>query len=340
VREAGNEAPTQTAGAAEPTGRNKPSGARRSMHVLGAVLVGVGLPALVVGLLIGEFAAYALLVGVLLGGVGAKLGGTHRMLVLTPAMGVVAGLGALTAYDWWWAALLASTGILTGAGIGFGWLAPLLMVPYAATFVSPAPSARDALIYGVVVAIGTLYGIVIARRFGAPDVVDGQRLPLPTAVVVAVVSGAVLGGAAAIGVALGWTEPYWVPEPVLILALYIVIGKRDRIRGKAIGTSLGVAAAVPVALLDPPAWVLTVVGTIAFVLALTQAEKYWLMYGMYTFALVLLLAAPGQVGAEATERGFQILVGVGLLVVGLIVMHALGGWLSKRHPQPELAPET
>jgi len=130
-----------------------------------------------------------------------------------------------------------------------------------------------------------------------------------------------------------------VPEPVLILALYIVIGKRDRIRGKAIGTSLGVAAAIPVALLDPPAWVLTTVGTIVFVLAFTQAEKYWLMYGMYTFSLVLLLAAPGQVGAEATERGFQILVGVGLLVVGLVVMHAVGGWLSTRHPQPVLALE-
>ena len=82
------------------------------------------------------------------------------------------------------------------------------------------------------------------------------------------------------------------------------------------------------------------VGTIAFVLALTQARKYWLMYGMCTFAFVLLLAALAQVGPEATERGFQILVGVGLLVVGLILMHALGGWLSKRHPQPELAPET
>ena len=138
--------------------------------------------------------------------------------------------------------------------------------------------------------------------------------------------------------ALGWTEPYWVPEPVLILALYIVIGKRDRIRGKVIGTSLGVAAAIPVALLDPPAWVLTAVGTVVFVVALTQTEKYWLMYGLYTFSLVLLLSAPGQVGIEATERGFQILVGVGLLVVGLIVMHALGGWLEKRNPQPELAP--
>ena len=194
------------------------------------------------------------------------------------------------------------------------------------------------MIYGVIVAIATLYGIVIARRFGASEVVDGERLPLPVASVVALVFGAVLGGAAAIGVALGWTEPYWVPEPVLILALYIVIGKRDRIRGKAIGTSLGVAAAIPVAILDPPAWVLTVVGAIVFVLALTQAKKYWLMYGLYTFSLVLLLAAPGQVGFEATERGFQILVGVGLLVVGLVVMHALGRWLARRHPQPELAP--
>ena len=78
-------------------------------------------------------------------------------------------------------------------------------------------------------------------------------------------------------------------------------------------------------------------GTLAFLLALTQAKTYWLMYGLYTFSLVLLLAAPGQVGFEAEERGFQILVGVGLLVVGLVIVHALGGWLAKREPQPELA---
>lgn len=147
-----------------------------------------------------------------------------------------------------------------------------------------------------------------------------------------------MGGAAAIGVALGWTEPYWVPEPILILALYVIIGKRDKIKGKAIGTGVGVAAAIPVALLDPGPKVLAVVGTVAFILALTQAKTYWLMYGLYTFSLVMLLAAPGQVGFEAEERGFQILVGVGLLAVGLLVVHALGNWLSKRDPQPDLAP--
>ena len=193
-------------------------------------------------------------------------------------------------------------------------------------------------IYGVIAGIATLYGVVLARRFGAPAVIKGERLPRPVAAAVGVVFGLVLGASAAIGVALGWTEPYWVPEPVLILVLYILMGKRDRIRGKAIGTALGVVAAIPVAIIAPSSAVLAAVGTIAFVLALTQAKTYWLMYGLYTFSLVVFLAAPGQVGFEAEERGFQILVGIGLLVVGLVIVHALGGWLAKRDPQPELAP--
>ena len=315
-----------------------PSGERRTAHILGAVLVAVVLPALLLWALIGEFGAAAMFTGLLLGGVGAKLGGTRRMAFLAPGMGLAAGLGAYTAYDWWWAVLLALVGVIAGAGIGFGWFGPLLMIPYAATFVVPEASGKNATVYGVVVGIATLYGVVVARRFGVPEVVEGQRLPLPVAAVVAIMFGAVMGASASIGVALGWTEPYWVPEPVLILVLYILMGKRDRIRGKAIGTSLGVAAAIPVAIVSPPAWVLTAVGTVVFVVALTQAKTYWLMYGLYTFSLVLLLAAPGQVAFEAEERGFQILVGVGLLVAGLVVVHALGGWLSRHAPQPELAP--
>jgi len=308
--------------------------------VVGAVLVVAVLPALLMWVLVGEFGAAAMVTGLLLGAVGAKLGGTNRMAYLAPGMGLAAGLGAYAAYGWWWAALLALTGVITGAGIRFGWFGPLLMIPYAATFVVPEASGKNATVYGVIVGIATLYGLVVARLFGVPKVVEGQRLPLPVAAVVAIMFGAVMGASASIGVALGWTEPYWVPEPVLILVLYILMGKRDRIRGKAIGTSLGVAAAIPVAIVSPSAWVLTAVGTVAFIVALTQAKTYWLMYGLYTFSLVLLLSSPGQVGFEAEERGFQILVGVGLLVVGLLVVHALGDWLSKRDPQPQFTPAT
>ena len=315
----------------------KPLG-RRLLHIVGAVVVALVLPAWLMWAVAGSLGVSAMFVGILLGLVGAKLGGTRRMLFVAPVLGVAAGLGAFTAYDWWWVALLAAAGLLAGAGIGFGWFAPLLMVPYAATFVVVVSTGTDAVIYGVVVAIAALYGAAVAHRFGVSPVVDGEHLAPQVACAVAVVFGLVLGGAAAIGVALGWTEPYWVPEPILILVLYIIMGKRDRIQGKALGTVLGVAAAIPVALLDPPAGVLTLVGAVAFIIALTQAKTYWLMYGLYTFSLVLLLAAPGQVGFEAEERGFQILVGVGLLVVGLFVVHALGDRLAKRHPQPELAP--
>jgi hypothetical protein len=308
------------------------------LHVLGALLVAVVLPTLLMGALVGSLGVFALLIGLTLGVAGSKIGGTYRMLFVAPMLGVAAGLGAFTAYDWWWAALLASVGVIAGAGIGFGWFAALLMIPYAATFVTPAASGTDAVIYGVIVAIATLYGIVIARRFGAPAVVEGYRLSPPMAASVAIVFGLVLGGAAAIGVALGWTEPYWVPEPILILVLYILIGKRDRIRGKAIGTAVGVAAAIPVAIIDPPAGVLAGVGAIAFVLAFTLANRYWLMYGLYTFSVVLVLASPGRVGYEAEERGVQILVGIGFLVVGLFIIHTLGARLADRDPQPELAP--
>jgi hypothetical protein len=169
------------------------------------LLVAVVLPTLLMGALVGSLGVSALLIGLVLGVVGAKIGGTYRMLVVAPMLGVAAGLGAFTAYDWWWAALLASVGVIAGAGIGFGWFAPLLMVPYAATFVTPVSSGRDAVIYGVIVAMATLYGIVIARRFGAPAVVEGYRLSPPMAAGVAIAFGLVLAGAAAIGV--HWDGP-------------------------------------------------------------------------------------------------------------------------------------
>jgi hypothetical protein len=321
-----------------PGAEHKPSGAQRLLHVVGAVLVALVLPALVIGAFAGELGVAAMFTGLLFGATGSKIGGTRRLLYIAPALGVAGGLGAYTAYAWWWVALLTTAAVITGAGIRFGWFAALLMIPYAATFVTPVSTVTDAVIYGAILAVAAGYGIVLARRFAAPAVVDGDHLPPGVAAVVAIGFGVVLGASAAVGVALDWTEPYWVPEPVLILVLYIVTGKRDRIRGKAIGTAFGVAAAVPVAIVSPPAGVLTALGAIAFIIALTQAKTYWLMYGLYTFSLVLLLSAPGQVGFEAEERGVQILVGIGLLVVGLAIVHAIGARVAKRYPQPELAP--
>ena len=73
----------------------------------------------------GALGVSAMFVGLVLGVAGSKIGGTRRMLYVAPGLGVAAGLGAFTAYDWWWVALLAVVGVIAGAGIGFGWFARL-----------------------------------------------------------------------------------------------------------------------------------------------------------------------------------------------------------------------
>src|SRR5262245_2827406 len=109
--------------------RDRPSRVRRASHVVGAVLVVAVLPALLMWALVGEFGAAAVFMGLVFGVVGARLGGARRMAYLAPGIGLAAGLGAYSAYDWWWAALLAVAGAITGAGIRFGWFGPLLMIP-------------------------------------------------------------------------------------------------------------------------------------------------------------------------------------------------------------------
>ncbi|MBK8293440.1 MAG: hypothetical protein IPK93_01180 [Solirubrobacterales bacterium] len=314
------------------------SATRRTAHILGAVVVAVVLPALLMNAVAGQLGVWSMLTGILLGVVGSRIGGTRRMMFVAPAIGLAAGLGAFTAYGWGWVALLVIAAFVAGTGTRFGWHPALLMIPFAATFALPVPSATDALIFGVIVAIASGYGIVLARRFGAPEVVEADRVSTSAALALAIAFGIVLGAGAAIGVALSWSAPYWVPDPILVLILYILIGKRDRIRGKAIGTALGAAAAIPVAILAPPVGVITGLAIVAFLLALTQAKRYWLYYGLYTFSLVLVLAAPGQVAVEAKERGVQILVGIALLVGFLLVLRVLGRMLQERYPQLELAP--
>jgi Fusaric acid resistance protein-like len=326
-----------TAGVGPASVPGPPSRWRRMMHVLGAALVAVVLPVILIDKLVGMFGADAMIIGLLCGVVGSKIGGTRRMLYLAPAVGVAAGLGAFTAFDWWWVALLGILAAIAGAGMRSGWHLPLLMLAFAATFATQVTSGKDAVIYGVIAGIATLYGVVLMRRFKAPDVVEGQRISLPAAAAVAIVFGVAVGGAAAIGVALGWAEPYWVPEPILILALYIIMGKRERIREKALGTALGAIAAIPLAIVGLPAWAISALAVVALVLAFWQYKKYWLYYAFWTFAIILALSPPGQVGTEAAHRGSEILVGIGILVVALAFMQALGTWLSKRYPQPELA---
>jgi len=105
------------------------------------------------------------------------------------------------------------------------------------------------------------------------------------------------------------------------------------IHEKALGTAAGAAAEVVVAIIAPPSWVLTALAILAFLLAVVQRATYWRMYGLYTFALVIYIAAPDDVAFEAEERGFQILAGIALLLIGLSSMPSVTGWPDDIHNQ-------
>ena len=104
--------PAAKAGNAAP---DKPATAQRIAHVLAAALVFVVLPMLLVGVLVGQFGVGAMAIGLGLGVVGSKIGGTRRMAYIAPLIGIAGGLGAVTAYNWWWVMLLATSGVISGA---------------------------------------------------------------------------------------------------------------------------------------------------------------------------------------------------------------------------------
>ena len=177
---------------------------------------------------------------------------------------------------------------------------------------------------------GPTFGRAPARRW--------QRVHQPQAdhVGALVEDRLIVGDPAPFG--LGRARRRRVPEPVLLLTLYVLMGKRDRVREKAIGTAVGVIAVAPAAIAAPPALMSSVIAWVAFLLSFAAYSKqYWLYYALFTFALVLALAPPGHPGSEAAHRGSEILIATAILVVGLAIVHALGNWLAERYPDPELA---
>ncbi len=95
-----------------------PSWAHRVIHIVLAVLVAFVVPVLLLDALVGQYGANAMVLGVLVGALGSKIGGTRRMLYLAPAIGLAAALGAFTAYDWRWVGLLAATASSRELGSG------------------------------------------------------------------------------------------------------------------------------------------------------------------------------------------------------------------------------
>ena len=225
----------------------KPSGSRRMIHILGAALVGVVLPVVVLYALLGNSAPGRCSIGLMVGVIGSKLGGTRRMLYLAPAVGIAGGTGAdhrlpLVVGP----VLLAVVAVIAGAGMLFGWLPSLLMLTFAATLPRVATSS------------GRSRGGVrrhrcdshaVRRRAGAPfQGARGGRGPAGVPAGCGQRGDRVRHRAGRRGGdrrGPGLDRALRVPEPILLLLLYILMGKtradtgkgdRHRARGHRRGT--------------------------------------------------------------------------------------------------------
>jgi hypothetical protein len=110
------------------------SRARRLIHIVLAVLVAFVAPVLLLDAVVGQYGADAMVLGVLVGALGSKIGGTRRMLYLAPAIGLAAGLGDRLR-------LVVGGSACCGERRRGSWDrvrmdAPLLMIPFVATFAS------------------------------------------------------------------------------------------------------------------------------------------------------------------------------------------------------------
>jgi len=121
------------------------------------------------------------------------------------------------------------------------------MLPLTATFATALSSTEDAVIFRRYRGDRDALRVVLAPSFSAPRRSSKENAsPMQQATLVAIVFGIAVAAPRRSGVALGWAEPYWVPEPILLLTLYILLGKRERIREEGDRHCGRAAATVPV----------------------------------------------------------------------------------------------
>lgn len=191
------------------------------------------------------------------------------------------------------------------------------MATVAAVMAPPATSVRGVGAWAVGIGLGGLYGLALARRLHPTPSLDD--LPVPTAVA-AVGLGAGVAAAAALAVVLGDPRAVWIPLTVLVVGGTVARGQGRRTRDRALGTIAGVAIALVVVALQPPAWLPVILGVAALVGALAAAaSSYRLQVLFITLAVVLTAGSPDTIAAAATSRLAYTLAGGAILMVGLVV---------------------
>jgi hypothetical protein len=237
-----------------------------------------------------------------------------------------------------WAGLvMALATLLYGLTARRGLTSMVVTAPVAIAFLLADPPTlqqgsvlRDALFLGLVMVVGGLWG----AGFGS---VLGRRVPrkIPplspwtTAVVFAVTMALVAGVTMGVVVMTGIGHTgAWILLTVLMVAEPAMHQTYRRSVERALGTTLGFAIVLAVALLVRNATVLLVLGifflTLAVYVKLDQRSKYWQFTAFLTPGIVLAVGSTSDVVSLDLDRLWASLTGIAIALVLLLVFRLLG----------------
>lgn len=282
------------------------------------VVASLVVPVLFAWALGGSLAAYGVGIGAAMSAASTAAAGLPAARLGAPAIVAAFVLGSLTAGDRWWIVVVAGFAALAGVAGARDATAPFLFAAVVSTIAPESVDVVSALWLGGFTAIGCVYGLALAARPGTSAPVDPQRPELAPAAE-ALLLGVLGAVTAAIALAVDDDQAYWIPMTAMIVAIPTASGTTTRGRERIIGTLIGAAVAIGIALVSPPRLVHAAIAVIALIMTLATAGLTYRVQA--TFVTLFVLLAGGAPHRDLVERRVVFtLVGAAVLTTGALAI--------------------
>jgi hypothetical protein len=323
----------------EPQVEQPPQSFRRSLVVLLLVVVA---PAVLVGLVAGGVAARAFPVGIV-GGLliitGAGPAAGVRFLVVLP---VVLAVSLLTVGSWWWVVLFAVVGAAVGVLAQHGLALAMVQIGLVASTVPQLEGWSEPAVFVAFLLLGELFGLLLARRAALTSVGATTTVATVPQAVAAAVGAVGVGTSAAVAIAVGGDHSYWFVVMFLVVAQLVIVdarGGRRAVGQRLLGTCLGVAGVVPLAMVLPR-WSTALAALVLVAFGMSQpSSRYWLASAAISAAVVLVAAPADASLALGARRVLATVVAVGLLGAVSVALRITRG-SGRAVPPPPPPPPT
>jgi hypothetical protein len=317
---------------AQPAVQSWPAALARAAVLVSTLVV----PAAVATAMAGSWVGAAVLLGSMVAFMGALGAGPDAARAAMPVLVVGGSLGTVALGSSWWVVLVTVLAVIAGLASARGAMPAFSMAALAAVMAPGPATARAALVYALGLAVGAVYGLLLAGRLDlSPPAVDVDVPPLA----VAAGLGGATGLAAALAHVVGDPRADWIPLTVLVIAGTALRGSSRRTVDRVVGTLLGVAAAIALSLLGPPSWLLAGLGVIAMVASISAASGSYRWTSLFITLAVVLVATPGSAAVPdlAVRRLGYTVAGAAVLAAGAVVARVVLPHMRRPEP-PRSAP--